>query len=62
MKGTVWRHLKKFGKRKLTIMNSVTVPKNVKGGTSGFSNIYSVAKLKGETLWCNTKIFENKVS
>ena len=31
----------------MKILNSVAVPKNVKGGPLGFFNIYSVAKLKG---------------
>ena len=48
--GTLWGHekipkLKKIEKkRKMRILNSLIVPKNVKGGALDFFNIHTVAK------------------
>ena len=36
--------MKIFEKRKMRILNSLIVPKNVKGGPLGFFNIHPVAK------------------
>ena len=42
-----------------SILNSVTVPKKIKGETLWFFlNTHSVAKLKD--IWCNPKLFESR--
>ena len=59
MKGEPLETIKIFSqKRKLKILNKVTVPKNVKKGPSGFLNIHFVAKLTvGHSVQFQTNIF-----
>ena len=47
------KKIENFKKRKMRILNSLIVPKNVRGGHLGFFNIHSVAKhqkIEGVTL------------
>ena len=56
--GTIWRLQENFEKKteKLRFFNSITVPKNVKGG-----KMQNIETNEGGTLWCNTEVFK-KVS
>ena len=62
--GEPFGDLKKFPKKifKMRFLNSVTVPKNVKGGTlwDFLTSIVlqNVEKYEGGTLWCNPKSFK----
>ena len=64
MKGGPFGDMKKFPKKffKMRFLNSVTVPKNVKGGTlCDFSTsivLQNIETNEGVTLWCNPKIFK----
>ena len=60
--------MKKFPKKilKMRFLNSVTVPKNVKGGTlCDFSTsivLQNIETNEGVTHWCNPKSFKNSHS
>ena len=61
--GTLWRH-EKISQKKffMRFLNSVTVPKNVKGGTlcEFLTSIVlqNIETNEGGTLWCNPKNFK----
>ena len=63
--GILWRH-EKISKKNIYMrfLNSVTVPKNVKGGTlCNFLTsivLQNIETNEGETLWCNPKSFRKK--
>ena len=64
MKGGPFGDMKKFPKKKflMRFLNSVTVPKNVKGGTlCNFLTsivLQNIETNEGGTLWCNPKDFK----
>ena len=68
LKGGPFGDMKKFPKKffLMRFLNSVTVPKNVKGGTlCDFSTsivLQNIETNEGVTLWCNPKSFKKSHS